>query len=64
MNFLKETPTPLDAAKCFTDGLAAIGWSHSPMEPGIIHDRLHITNPKEYKALRELKQVGCKDEKF
>ena len=60
----KEQPTPLEKAKCFTDGLAAIGWRHSIFEAGIVHDGLHVTSPIEYEQLRQAQQVGCKDQKF
>jgi len=61
---LGKQPTPLEKAKCFTDGLAAIGWRHSIFDAGIIHDGLHVTNPVEYEKLRQAQQVGCKEQKF
>lgn len=61
---LGKIPIPVQPAKCLIDGLMAIGLKHSVLNPGVIHDGFHLLNNKEYNALKEFKQVGCKDMKF
>ena len=55
----------MQGAKCFFDGLVAIGWKYSVLYPGVINDGSQLftqgSSIKEYNKVREFKQVGCKD---
>jgi len=62
---LKKNPNPLPQVKCFLEGLDAIKFKHNPKFPGIFyHTSLLTLTESQYRLLKELKQVGCSDEKF
>lgn len=60
----KEVPCPVPEAKCFLDGLYAINWKTSILDPGVIHLNMHHTNVSGYNRHREHMQKGCADKKF
>lgn len=65
---LGKNPIPMKGAKCFIDGLLAIGWKYSVLYPGVINDGSHMytegASLKAYHKIREFKQIGCKETKF
>jgi len=61
---LGKIPIPAKEAKCFVDGLVAIGMKHSVVSPGIMHDGYHLANLKSFNDLKTHKQVGCSDLKI
>jgi len=61
---LGKIPIPEPRAKCFTDGLNAIKWKWSILDPTTCHTGFAVANVKEYNELREHVQVGCKETKF
>jgi len=65
---LGKTPIPMPEAKCFVDGLIAIGWKYSVLYPGVINDGSHMYTDggsfRVYNKVREFKQIGCKDLKI
>lgn len=62
-NCLGKTPIAERSANCFVNGLNAIRWKYSTMQPGVIHDGFHVANFKPYNDLKLFKQVGCQQEK-
>ena len=63
--FLIEIVIPVAEAKCFIDGLKAIGWHWTRTNPTTIDTgMLHKNDIKAYNFLRESQQVGCADTKF
>lgn len=60
---LGKTPIGDKKAACFINGLDAIQWKYSTYLPGILHDGQHVLNFGDYNKLKELKQVGCQQDK-
>lgn len=61
---LGKVPIPSPPAKCLIDGLHAINWKWSILDPKTVHTGYHTANFREYNNLREHHQVGCRDTKF
>jgi hypothetical protein len=61
---LGKTVIPNAKAKCFIDGLYAIQWKWSSLNPTVLAARNYMTILTEYNKRREEVQVGCSDKKF
>lgn len=61
---MAKVPCPVPEAKCFLDGLYAINWKTSILDPGVIHLNMHHANVSGYNRHREHMQKGCADKKF
>lgn len=61
---LGKIPVPVSEAKCFLDGLYAIKWKMSHLDPGCIHTDHYAQNMAAYNRHREHFQKGCQGKKF
>ncbi|CAF0759754.1 unnamed protein product [Brachionus calyciflorus] len=61
---LAKIPIPNAGAKCFVDGLHAIKWKWSILDPTVFSTGHHVANLTAYNQIRTSHQVGCKDTKF
>jgi hypothetical protein len=60
---LGKIPIPQKQAKCFVDGLHAINWKWSILDPTTCHTGFATANTRAFNDLRDHHQVGCKENK-
>jgi hypothetical protein len=61
---LGKAVIPVAEAKCFIDGLYALKWKHSLLDPGTFHTDYYQNHLVSYNKQREAIQVGCAGKKF
>jgi hypothetical protein len=60
-----QSMTGMEPVKCFLSALGSKGWAHSTKYPTMFYIKsLMLKTGAEYKKLKELKQVGCGEEKW
>jgi len=61
---LSKIPIPNAGAKCFVDGLHAIKFKWSILDPTVLSTGSHVANLTAYNNVRAEQQVGCREIKF